>query len=95
MTTWKRMTLGLAAAGALVMATACGGNGNNNNGTSDMAMHHTVTPTPDMAPPGCVMNPTTSTELLNACTTATTGDPKKDYPYFPSQAPNGNLPPLP
>ena len=49
----------------------------------------------DMAMETCVMNPTTSVELLNACTTAQTGDPAKDAPYYPSLAPNGNLPPLP
>jgi hypothetical protein len=49
----------------------------------------------DMAQPACIMNPTTSDELLNACTTAQTGDPAKDAPYYPTLAPNGNLPPLP
>ena len=63
---------------------ACGGS-NKNNGSPDMAM----------AQAGCVMNPTTSVELLNACTTAQSGDPAKDAPYFPSLAPNGVLPPLP
>ena len=27
------------------------------------------------------MNPMTATDILNACTTAQTGDPAKDYPY--------------
>ena len=49
----------------------------------------------DMATPACVANPTTAVEILNACTDAQTGDPAKDYPYFPSQAPNGVLPALP
>jgi hypothetical protein len=49
----------------------------------------------DMAQATCAMNPMTNVELLNACTTAQTGDTAKDAPYFPSLAPNGNLPPLP
>ena len=47
-----------------------------------------------MSPPPCVMDPTTGNDFLNACTTAQTGDPAKDYPYFPKLAPNGNLPPI-
>jgi hypothetical protein len=54
-------------------------------------MHHS---TPDLAPPPCVMMPTTGNGFLNACTSAQTGDPAKDYPYFPSLAPGGVLPPL-
>jgi hypothetical protein len=64
---------------------ACGGTNGNNNGSPDMAM----------APAACVQNPTTSVELLNACTTAQSGDPAKDAPYFPSLAPGSTLPPLP
>jgi len=59
----------------------------------DMAPMHHVTP-PDLAPPPCVMTPTSGTDFLNACTGAQTGDPAKDYPYFPSLAPGGVLPPL-
>jgi hypothetical protein len=44
--------------------------------------------------PACVQNPTTPQDLLNGCTNAQTGDPNKDYPYFPAKAPNGQLPPL-
>jgi hypothetical protein len=80
----------LLAALSLASLVACG-KGGSNNGTPDMAM----TGGGDMAEPGCVMNPMTNVELLNACTTAQTGDPNKDAPYFPSLAPNGNLPPLP
>jgi hypothetical protein len=81
------------AALALATLAACGNNSNNNNapdmavmtgGGNDMTMQST-----------CVMNPMTNVELLNACTTAQTGDTAKDAPYFPSLAPNGNLPPLP
>ncbi len=46
---------------------------------------------PDMA---CVPHPQTSTELLNGCTDAQTGDANKDYPYFPPLAAGGHPPPL-
>jgi hypothetical protein len=49
----------------------------------------------DLAPPPCVMSPTSATELLNACTSSQTGSAAKDYPYFPTLAPGGALPPLP
>ena len=82
-------TLRIVAALALVGLAACGGNGAP---PGDLAMQSQG----DMAVlESCVMNPTTPVELLNACTTAQTGDPTKDAPYFPSLAPNGNLPPLP
>ena len=92
----KRMTLRLVAALALSLLAACGNGSNGSNdlgggGSPDMAM----TAGADMAQAACVMNPTTAVELLNACTTAQTGDSAKDAPYFPSLAPNGNLPPLP
>jgi hypothetical protein len=82
--------VGALALGALV--AACGDNGNNNGGSPDMAM---TGGGGDMATAACSMNPMTHEELLNACTTAQTGDPAKDAPYYPSLAPNGNLPPLP
>ncbi|HXU70546.1 MAG TPA: hypothetical protein VN947_14515 [Polyangia bacterium] len=84
--------LGLVAALALATLSACGDN--NNNGTPDLAMQQGGGNDMTMME-SCVMNPTTAVELLNACTTAQTGDPTKDAPYFPSLAPNGNLPPLP
>ncbi|HEY2743907.1 MAG TPA: hypothetical protein VGL86_04770 [Polyangia bacterium] len=87
----KKKMLRLVGALALATLAACG-NSMSNNGSPDMAM--TGGGGADMAPT-CVTNPTTGTELLNACTTAATGDPAKDAPYFPSLAPNGNLPPLP
>lgn len=82
-TTMVRVLAGLA----LALLAACG---NGSKGGSDLGGGSA-----DMAPPPCVMNPTTSTEILNACTDAQTGDPAKDYPYFPAKAPNGQLPPLP
>jgi hypothetical protein len=49
----------------------------------------------DLQPPPCVMTPTTATEILNACATSQTGSAAKDYPYYPTLAPGGALPPLP
>jgi hypothetical protein len=93
-TTRKKLARFVAALGLATTMAACGANSNNN--ATDLAM-----PTGgdggggDMATETCVMNPMTPIELLNACTTAQTGDPTKDAPYHPSLAPNGNLPPLP
>ncbi len=72
---------------AMTLATALAACGNGSKGGGDMGGG-------DMALP-CVANPMTSVELLNACTTAQTGDPAKDSPYYPSLAPGGKLPPLP
>ena len=93
MTTTMKKALGLVAALALATLAACGDDTTSNNTMPDMAMQQGGGG--DMAMETCVMNPMTSVELLNACTTAQTGDPNKDAPYFPSLAPNGNLPPLP
>jgi hypothetical protein len=82
----SKTMLRLLGALALTLLAACG---NGSKGASDMGG------STDLAPPPCVMNPTTSAEILNACTDAQTGDPAKDYPYHPALAPNGNLPPLP
>lgn len=78
----RLMKMGAIVAVALLAACGNGSKGGGDMGGGDMA-------TP------CVMNPTTSVELLNACTTAQSGDPAKDSPYYPSLAPNGTLPPLP
>jgi hypothetical protein len=92
MTTTRKRAARFIAALALATLAACG-NGSNNNGSPDMAM---TTGGGDMTQAAtCVMNPMTSVELLNGCTTAQTGDTSKDAPYYPSLAPNGNLPPLP
>ena len=82
MTRLIRWSVMLAAAATLA---ACGNGAKGGGG--DMGA--------DMAQPACVQNPTTGVELLNACTTAQSGDPAKDAPYFPSLAPGGTLPPLP
>lgn len=65
---------------------ACGSN--SNNGADAGADGSTAT---DMTP-GCVSNPITHTELLNACTTAESYDKQ---PFYPTLAPNGQLPSLP
>jgi hypothetical protein len=94
MTTMTRTMLALVGALALgALVAACGGDGGNNGGSPDMAM--TSGGGGDMATAACSMNPMTHEELLNACTTAQTGDPAKDAPYYPSLAPNGARPPLP
>ena len=97
MTTTMKDVARFFAAVALATLAACG-NGSN-NGTADMAMGGGGGGgggggSGDMAIT-CASNPMTPVELLNACTSAQTGDPNKDAPYFPSLAPGGNLPPLP
>lgn len=90
----KTMLALVVALGLGALVAACSDKSSNNGGGGgDMAMSGGGGG--DMAPPACSMNPMTHEELLNACTTAQTGDPNKDAPYFPSLAPNGNLPPLP
>ena len=83
---------------ALVAASiACGGSSTkggtdgSTNGGADMTGPPAAPP--DMLPPPCIANPVSGTDFLNACTTAQTGDPAKNYPYFPKLAPGGNLPP--
>lgn len=92
-TTMKRAARFVAAFALATTVAACGDT--TTNTTTDMAMPGTDGGGGDMAMETCVMNPMTPVELLNACTTAQTGDPAKDAPYYPSLAPNGNLPPLP
>jgi hypothetical protein len=93
MKTTAKTILALGAALSLGALVACGGGNGNDNGTPDLAMQ--TGGGGDMAVPACSMSPMTHEELLNACTTAQNGDPAKDAPYYPSLAPNGNLPPLP
>ena len=94
MTTMTKKKTLLRLVGALALATLAACGNSNNKGSPDMTTTGLDGGGADMAP-GCVMNPMTATDILNACTTAQTGDPAKDYPYFPTLAPNGNLPPLP
>lgn len=84
---------------ALVVSsvTACGGNGNKSGSDGGTPAGADMTGPPaspaDMSPPPCIANPVSGTDFLNACTSAQTGDPAKNYPYFPKLAPGGNLPP--
>lgn len=85
---------------ALVVSSvsACGGSNNNKGGTDGSTnggadMTGPITVPPDMSPPPCIANPVSGNDFLNACTSAQTGDPAKNYPYFPKLAPGGNLPP--
>jgi hypothetical protein len=79
-----------------MLFAACSGNSNNkNNPPPDMAMAMQ----PDLSPvenpdlePACSQNPMTHLELINACTGADFVD---KMPYYPTLAPNGQLPPLP
>jgi hypothetical protein len=82
---------------ALVTAAACGEDNNTNTfpdmahpPSTDMAMQQ---PTPDMSFV-CFDNPTTNDELLNSCAPATV-DKVDIVPFFPTLAPNGQLPALP
>jgi hypothetical protein len=73
----KTMLIGLTT--VLLLSTACGSSDNT---------------TPDAGPAqaACVTNPTTSTDLLNACTDAGFIDKK---PVLPNLLVDGGLPPLP
>jgi hypothetical protein len=73
----KTMLIGLTA--VLLLSTACG--------SSD-----TTPPDGGPAQATCVSNPTTSTDLLNACTDAGFIDKK---PVLPLLQADGGLPPLP
>ena len=80
--------VGLVALGAV----ACGGNSNNNTtgttgGTQDMAMNVN----PDLTPACVSTTPASNTDFLNACTNA---DSVEIVPFYPTNAPNGQLPPL-
>jgi hypothetical protein len=76
-----KTTMRIFLLAALFASAACG----NKGGTTSSF---------DMTVPPCVTSPMSATDVLNACTTAQTGDPAKDYPYFPTLAPGGTLPPL-
>lgn len=98
---YKRIILGLGSAALIASAAlfvGCGDNGTTNNTFPDMAMQQQ---TGDMAHPGgnadmsfvCFSGtPTTDTDFLNACTTAASDDV---MPFYPTLAPNGQLPSLP
>jgi hypothetical protein len=99
-----KTTMMTVLVGASLLLVACGDNGNNNNPNPDMAMQMMQGggdmammqgSTFDMEQPTCISaTPVSYTDFLNACTNAQSGDPAKDYPYFPTLAPAGVLPPL-
>jgi len=84
----------------LVVGLLAAGCGDSNNGNMDMGMGNndmaeekpdlTMGNQPDMTPV-CSMNPMTHLELINACTNADFVD---KMPFYPTLAPNGQLPPL-
>jgi hypothetical protein len=91
MKTMMKILLLVGVLGAI--GVACGDNSNNNNNPPDMTMPSLpdLAESPDMAV-GCVSNPMTHVEIINACTNADTFDV---MPFYPTLAPNGMLPPLP
>ncbi len=85
MKTFARFTGALAFALIASSAATCGGDENNNSPDAG----------PDVdAPPPCVMNPQSHTDLLNACTSADVEKIDKK-PVLPLLQANGTLPPLP
>ena len=88
-----RLALGAVLALSLSMFAACG----SSNNTPDAKQ---ITNPPDAnvdamvapADANCIDNPTTSDELMNACTTA---DKVDKHPTLPLTLPDGGLPTLP
>jgi hypothetical protein len=81
---------------ALTLVGACGDDSGDPPGQPDARQNSDAATGAD-APPGgpdasCFMNPTTSVELLNACTTAQKID--KDDSDLPLLNADGTLPPL-
>jgi hypothetical protein len=86
---------------AVVALCACEDNKPSNNNNPDMAMGGGGNTgdmagggggNPDMAP-SCFDNPMTNDQLLNSCTTAAI-DKVDITPFYPTLAPNGQLPTL-
>jgi hypothetical protein len=83
----------------VLLAAACGSSNKNNQddgGAPDLAMSPgnadlSMVTNPDLSET-CVTDPMTHLELINACTTADSVD---KLPFYPTLAPNGQLPPLP
>jgi hypothetical protein len=89
-------TIGKLLVAFTLLAGACG---DSNNGNMDMGAGGDMAEVkpdllmneqPDMAP-ACSMNPMTNLEIINACTNADSVD---KMPFYPTLAPNGQLPPL-
>jgi hypothetical protein len=80
----------------ILVVAACSNNNTTNPSPTDMAMPMVLpdlstVANPDLAPV-CTTNPMTHVEIINACTNADFVD---KMPYYPTLAPNGQLPPLP
>jgi len=92
--TFHRLALGAALALAASTFAACGG---NNGGDIDARV---IVEPPDAGvdaagPPAdanCITNPSSSDEIINACTDAVKID---KHPTLPLQYADGGLPPLP
>jgi hypothetical protein len=80
----KPILIGLSA--LMLLASACGGSSNNNTAV-DAGADAGV----DAGVADCVTNPTTSTDILNACTDAGFID---KTPVLPKLQADGGLPPL-
>jgi hypothetical protein len=81
-----------------LVAFAAGCDDDNNNGSMDMGGADLAEEKPDLfmmeqpdMTPVCSMSPMTHVELINACTNADFVD---KMPFYPTLAPNGNLPAL-
>jgi hypothetical protein len=94
MKTTTKILRALAVAALLTCAAACDDDGDGDRGKDLAAGPGDVAGSPDLAV-ACVANPDGGEDILNACTTAQTGDPGKDHPYFPAKAAGGVLPALP
>jgi hypothetical protein len=86
-----RLALSAVLALGLTSVAACG---SDNKSNPDAPV---IAPPPDAAPdapmaPDCVMNPTTSADIMNACTDAIKIDKKPTLPLLKA---DGTLPDLP
>jgi hypothetical protein len=83
----KPILIGLSA--LMLLASACGGN--SNNPPADAGIDAGIDAGVDAGAADCVTNPTTSTDILNACTDAGFID---KTPVLPKLQADGGLPPL-
>lgn len=72
------------------LAIGCGSNSNNST-TSTTGGTTGVMQNPDMSPTCFTGTPANNADFLNACTSAPSIDIE---PFYPTNAPNGVLPPL-
>lgn len=91
MKTIGKLFLVMGLVGALLVACSDSGNNGKDMGTGDdmeVKPDLSMTEQPDLAP-ACFTNPTTHIMLINACTSADFVD---KMPFYPTLAPNGQLP---